>query len=103
VALVEDVTKPVEEAVDPVVGLVRIMLEDAERDALVVAHSVEHTSNFDQVRSMVTGQRVELTGDEQGAHTYRAGPADVGINQGRKHPYHSRAVHNLAGDLEVGT
>jgi hypothetical protein len=79
------------------------MVGDAERRTLVVAHSVEHASNFDQVRFVVTSQGVELTGDEQGAHTYRAGPADVGINQGRKHPYDSRAVHNLAGDLEVGT
>jgi hypothetical protein len=63
VAGVEGVAQLVEEPVDPVVGLVRVVVDDAEGPALFFGHGVDHSGHFHYVALVVPGQGVELAGD----------------------------------------
>jgi hypothetical protein len=53
----------VEQPVDRVVGLVRVVVDDAEPIPMVSGHGIYHPRHFNEVAFMVPGQGVELAGD----------------------------------------
>ena len=48
---------------------------------LVGGHGIDDPGHLHQVAPVVTGQGVELGGDQQAAQADGAGPADLGVHQ----------------------
>jgi hypothetical protein len=80
VAGVQDLAELVEKPVDPVVGLVGVVVNDAERDALVIGHGVDNPGYFHHVALVMAGQGVELADNEQASHADRPVPAHLRVH-----------------------
>jgi hypothetical protein len=101
VAGVEDVAEPVEEPVDPVIGLVGVVVDDAEPVPLVGGHGIDHPGHLHHVALVVPGQSVELGGNKEAPQADRAGPADLGVDQRCNDRDDAGAVYDTTSGLEV--
>ncbi len=101
VAGVQGGAQLVEQPVGPVVGLVGVVIDDAQPVPLLVGHGIYNPGYLHHVAPVVTGQGVELGGDQQASQADRAGPADFRVKQGGKDTDDTRAVNDPTGGLEV--
>ena len=94
--------QPEEQAVDPVVGLMRVMVAEAQNGPLVVCEGVDNPGDLDQVGLVVAGHGVQLEGHEQPPDGDGQGTSNLCVQERLQDRDRSGADHQPAGDLQIG-
>jgi hypothetical protein len=81
----EDVAQFVEQPVDAVVGLLRVVVDYAERTPLLISHRVNHPGDLNQMPLVVAGKSIELAGNQQGPQADRLIPSHLVVQQSSEH------------------